>query len=317
MKPWLSSEIKLIKERGPLGVPTTNLVRELNRRFSMGRSFQQVAAVREMILNGGEGLLLQDSIVDPDDAPVTPAVKSAVSERRSLSAASVKRPAKRLTASLKEVAKTGQNGDAKDEAKPEARQIKIDFIPAYVTACVAGKSYVHATAGPMECTGLSTQTVAGFEIELITLKELHGGVTPVILQIQPSKFPKDTIRELASREVMEKILHKLEFGLSDLKFTARGKDLASFLKERAESQDITVVTDVLCFTHGHSRKGAELTTTSLTYGEKAMRRIASECAVVMKMDYEAAIHLVKKALGIAKQDVAPETAAGAPKAPGL
>lgn len=228
---------------------------------------------------------------------------------RPLSAAGAKRVAVRPASVLRQAAMANEADEAAVKQKPEPMSIKIDFTPVYVTKCTPGKSYIVKGVGAMECADVSTQTIAGFEMELVKLVEIHGGSTPMVKQIQASKFPKETIREPASHEVIDQVLHKLEFGLSSLKREARkGTAAADFLEKPIQSANIDDVADVLCFTHGHSKSKGARTQTDVAYGEKAMKIIASECAVVMGIDYKSALRRVSDAIGITAREAAPAPA---------
>lgn len=306
---WSGEQIDIIKEQRTLGIPIEVIRRGLNRKYRLNLPFRDVAAVCAIVEGGGTVPFVSRS-ARPDEGE--------------------KAGNQVVTRPKKVYAEAAAAEPVVIEKKVQPKRIKIDFTPVFVNSCEPGKVYVHAGIGAMECIDVSRKNIAGFDLELIKLREVSDSVTPATKQIQSAKFPKQTIREPASREVMEQVLHKLEFGYSDIvDRPKRGKELAPFLESYLHTPSIDSITNLLCYVHGHSKVRDIPNITEINTGNSAMKILASECSVVMGVDYKQAMRLITDALGLTKREVddpAPEAeskaapaivTAEAPKTPGL
>ena len=184
--------------------------------------------------------------------------------------------------------------------KAERKKITVDFKPAFVKACVVGETYVHAGIGPMICTEIKSDVVAGFKLEIASLQEIHTTGSPVTKKIMVSKFPAETIRKPVTPEIMDKILEKIELGLSGVKAVPKvSSRQPEFFDKYLLSPDIVEVADLLLY---HYTDAKEISARSFVYGEKAMRLIAAEYATVTGTDYRQAMRLVSDKVGKTKPE---------------
>ncbi len=311
---WSGEQIDIIKARRKLGVPVDVIRRELNRKYHLNLQFREVSAACAIVDRGG---------AIPTFLVVAEQPKEGKTGRQA-----VKRLKKDHVEAAVPTARSveEESVEVAPESKIKPRHIRIEFKPVFVNTCVPGKIYIHAGIGAMECIGVSTQKIAGFDLELIKLREISDSATPANKQIQSAKFPKETIREPVSREIMECVLHKLEFGYSDIvDRPKRGKELAPFLESYLHTPSIDSITNLLCYVHGHSKVRDIPNITEINTGNSAMKILASECSVVMGVDYKQAMRLITDALRLTKREIdgpAPEAVptrlfVNAPKTPGF
>lgn len=285
-KTFSPPEIDFIKKLLDKGKSTEDIRDALIKKFSLKRKLDVVKTAIQRIESG---VVDEDRpVMIPDTQPTNPPVVEKAGLFLVHNAAAL----------------TGHDeadSEVPEVEKPEPQKIKLTFKIHHAEKFEEGKTYISGGIGAMRCTRVKKFKSNGTEGVMVKFEQIYGEGTPVKKNTPLTNGLKKSIRELVTPQQMEEILHKLEHGLSGIKDVPdKSHRLADLYDKKISSADPDDVTDALCLIYGRSRTKGELSATDSEYGQRGVKIIASEYAIVMGVDYDAAMRLVSSKVGAPK-----------------
>ncbi len=285
-KTFSPPEIDFIKKLLDKGKSAEDIRDALIEKFSLKRKLDVVKAAIQKIETGA---------ADEDKPVVIPDTQTA------------KPPAAEKAGLLfvhNAAALNGQKeaGPEEPEAeRPEPKKIKLSFRIRHAEEFEEGKTYISGGIGAMHCTRVKKFKSNGTEGVMVKLEQIYGQESPVKKSTPLTNSLKKATREPVTPQEMEEIIYKLEHGLSGIKNVPdKSHRRADLYDKKIGSADPDDVADVLCLIYGRSKTKGELSITDSEYGQRGVKIIASEYAVVMGVGYDAALRLVSSKVGAPK-----------------
>jgi hypothetical protein len=175
---------------------------------------------------------------------------------------------------------------------------KFVFDPVYVTKPQKDRIYVYPGIGPVKCGGLESMEVAGFEVKVVSFREISKTGSSV-MRFPPNKIEEKRIRELAPAKVLDDFICKLNKGAGAIAGFPRQPNHQRAVFEGARfSSNLSDMLRLLNHSFRDKKKTIDHTSLEMTFANSVIKQIAEEYAHVKSVSFDDAVSLLKHAAGV-------------------